>query len=457
MPNKLKTSNPTIDNTDNPHLPDNTHNHGCSHKWSNAINRIRIYTCRFLRWITHYAATYPKSCVGLTIFTSLAMLVIGLCTNFHIEVENAHLWPPQNSLSVEHTQWYYYNSDFNYDTSFFDMIIHADGGNVLGQEGVRRTFEAIQAIQELEGYQEGCYWASMFGDEYYVGECKIHSVADFWNESLAIFETQVDSDQDAKAAMSAAVYPNGILVDEPRILGKAERAAYYGTDDDTYSQLESAQSYLIEFDFPWTNVTADFEELCLERIQQLQDEWDKDPNNNFRIEMTAYRSYSDEFFRAIIKDLPLLPSVFTIMSAFCCFVFWKRNRVHSRMLLGVGAVVCILLSILTGYGLLFIFGVSFTPVTTMMPFLMFGIGLDDSFILYGSYNRTDPRLDPIKRIEQTIDDVGLSISLTTLTSTLAFFMGVFSNIPAVSWVCWYGMYRIAVVSLLFCVYVAKAM
>lgn len=64
--------------------------------------------------------------------------------------------------------------------------------------------------------------------------------------------------------------------------------------------------------------------------------------------------------------------------------------------------------------------------------------MDDSFILYGSYNRTDPRLDPVTRVQQTIDDVGLSISLTTLTSALAFFMGAFSHIPAVSWLCWYA-------------------
>lgn len=419
-------------------MVDHDNSGGCGAKWHNAINTIRIYTCRFLRWLTHYAATYPWTCIGLTIFLSLTMLTVGLFTNFYIEVENYNLWPPTASLSKQHTDWYYYNSNFNYDTSYFDMIIHADGDNVLGQEGVRRTFEAIQAVSELEGYQEGCYWASMFGDEYFVGECKIHSVADFWNESLAIFEQQIESDQEARAAMSARTYPNGMIVDEPRILGKAERVAYYGEDDDTYTQLESAQSYLIEFDLPWTNVTEDFELLCLERIQQLQDEWNQDPNNSFRIQMSAGRSYGDEFFRAIVKDIPLLPAVFTVMSAFCCFVFWKRDRVQSRMMLGVGAVVCILLSIITGYGLLFTFGVPFTPVTTMMPFLMFGIGLDDAFILYGSYNRTDPRKDPVKRIEETIDDVGLSISLTTLTSTLAFFMGVFSGIPAVSWVCWYG-------------------
>jgi len=374
----------------------------------------------------------------IVIVTSVSFLMAGLLTNFVIETDNAYLWPPQEALSMDHTMWYYYESHFNYETAYFDMIIHANGKNVLSQDGVRRTFEAITAIRELEGYEEGCYWASMFGDEYSIGECKIHSVADFWNESLAIYDEQVTNDQDVRTALSAPIYPDGIIVDEARVLGKAERAAVYGTDDDTYTELTSAESFLIEFDLPWTNVTGDFELKCIERIQQLQNEWNQDPDVDFYIEISSYRSYSDEFFRSIIKDLPLLPAVFVIMAGFCCFVFWKPHRVHSRMLLGIGAVVCILLSIITGYGLLFMFGVAFTPVTTMMPFLMFGIGLDDAFILYGSYNRTDPRKDPVKRIEETIDDVGLSISITTLTSALAFFMGVFSNIPAVSWVCWYG-------------------
>lgn len=79
-----------------------------------------------------------------------------------------------------------------------------------------------------------------------------------------------------------------------------------------------------------------------------------------------------------------------------------------------------------------------TPVTTMLPFLMFGIGLDDAFIIYGSYNRTDPSIDTMRRIQITIDDVGLSISLTTITSTCAFITGVFSNIPAVRDVCLYA-------------------
>jgi Patched family len=388
--------------------------------------------------LTYRAAIYPKTCISIVTLVSFALIIAGFCTNFYLELENAYLWPPTSSLSRQHTDWYYYNSNFNYDTSYFDMIIHAHGENVLGVQGVNRTFQAIEAIRDLEGYREGCYYAELVGDDYFVGQCKIHSIADFWNESIPIFQDQVKTDQDAITAMSAAAYPNGVYVDEPRILGKAVRDGSAGT------LLESAQSFLIEFDLPWTNVTADFELLALERIWALQAEWDADPNNIFTIEVSSYRSYSDEFFRAIIKDLPLLPTVFTVMSLFCCLVFWKRDRVQSRMMLGVGAVVCILLSIMSGYGLLFIIGIPCTPVTSMLPFLMFGIGLDDSFIIYGSYNRLDPRMDPVLRIQKTIDDVGLSITLTSLTTAVALFSGTFSTIPAVAWVCWYGKWKLVV-------------
>jgi predicted RND superfamily exporter protein len=433
---------------DDPKEPNNNKNHelprhdefgdGLGAKWARMIHQMRIYTTRALLFLVHYAAVYPKICIVSCFCFSWFILLVGFFTNFSVEVENWYLWPPRNSLTTKHTMWFYFQSEFNYETSYFDMVVHAHGDNVLGIEGVRRTFEAIDAVRNIEGYKEGCMWVSMFGAQYHLPECKIHSVADFWNESLAIFEQQVSTDDEAIAAMSARSYPNGIYVDEARVLGNAIHASKYGADDDTFTVLESAQSYLIEFDLPWTNVTEDFEWDALQRIRELQQEWDADPNNIFTVEFQSQRSFGDEFLRSIIKDMPLLPFVFVIMSLFCCLVFWKRDRVHSRMLVGIGSVFTICLSVITGYGVLFCCGVPFTTVTTMMPFLMFGVGLDDSFIIYGSYNRLDPRLDPYERLRLTFEDVGLSISLTTLTSAVAFFMGVFSNIPAVSWVCWYA-------------------
>jgi uncharacterized BrkB/YihY/UPF0761 family membrane protein len=64
----------------------------------------------------------------------------------------------------------------------------------------------------------------------------------------------------------------------------------------------------------------------------------------------------DRFERAIVNDIPLVPIVFVVMSIFTCAIFWKKDKVRSRSLMGFGAVLAVLLSILSGYGLLFLCG-----------------------------------------------------------------------------------------------------
>lgn len=73
-----------------------------------------------------------------------------------------------------------------------------------------------------------------------------------------------------------------------------------------------------------------------------------------------------------------------------------------------------------------------------------GIGLDDAFIITGAYGRTDPKKDTVDRIDETIEAVGLSIALTTITSVLAFGLGGISSIPAVYWLCYYAFPTLAI-------------
>eukprot|EP00555_Chaetoceros_dichaeta_P003121 CAMPEP_0198248380 /NCGR_PEP_ID=MMETSP1447-20131203/135_1 /TAXON_ID=420782 /ORGANISM="Chaetoceros dichaeta, Strain CCMP1751" /LENGTH=170 /DNA_ID=CAMNT_0043932731 /DNA_START=121 /DNA_END=629 /DNA_ORIENTATION=+ len=93
---------------------------------------------------------------------------------------------------------------------------------------------------------------------------------------------------------------------------------------------------------------------------------------------------------------------------------------------------------MAGYGLLFIIGVPFTSMTQILPFIMFGIGLDDAFILSGAYKRTDKSKDVVDRIEDTVEEVGISIFVTTVSSISAFSLGCISSVPAVYWLCQYA-------------------
>jgi len=58
--------------------------------------------------------------------------------------------------------------------------------------------------------------------------------------------------------------------------------------------------------------------------------------------------------------------------------------------------------------------------------------------MIGAYSRTDPNKDVIDRIQETTRDIGLSIVLTTVTTTMAFGLGCLSNLPALYWLSFYA-------------------
>jgi Niemann-Pick C1 protein len=103
---------------------------------------------------------------------------------------------------------------------------------------------------------------------------------------------------------------------------------------------------------------------------------------------------------------------------------------------------------MAGYGLMFVCAVPFTSMTQILPFVFFGVGLDDAFIITGSFFRLDPNgKDAVGRVHEMIDDIGMSIFLTTLTSSLAFGLGCISSIPAIFWLCLYAVPTMAFVLL----------
>ena len=101
---------------------------------------------------------------------------------------------------------------------------------------------------------------------------------------------------------------------------------------------------------------------------------------------------------------------------------------------------------------MFCLGIPFTNLSQMVPFIILGVGLDDTFIITGSYFRKLSEENQIEtqigneegkdqeeliteRIAETMEEVGLSIALTTTTTTFAFMLGCLSTIPGIRWVC----------------------
>lgn len=408
--------------------------------WTRFTDRfIHQHVPEVVTAIALLAIRRPRWTLCSIAFLSLALVVVGYNTNYKLDVDQFKAFAPFGVRPREHQDWIEEESGFPPNDIIFIQLVHANGDNVVGKEGVRRAFEAHEVMRQVEGYDELCAQATY----QYNGTvtCQVSSVLRFWNYSQAVFDQTVSSDQDVINAVFSETYPDGTPVDLGAILGNHEALV---TDDGTI--VVTAQSLPTAFLLPdvgsdvYTFESAALDATLLHRSKEREDEVEQP----FRLEVTSQGSYALEFTRAIEKDMPLVPLVFVIMTAFTCTIFFRRHAVESRCLLGLGAVTTILCSILSGYGLMFICGVPLTNLTTLTPFVVFGVGLDDTFVLTGAFARTKPNKAMEDRVRETMKDVGVSISVTTLTTSVAFALGAISNIPAVRWLCLYAMVTIVI-------------
>jgi len=414
-----------------------------SKAWSNTIISIRKPILKVLLRVSSCAARNPKSCITSTILFSIAILAIGIFTNFNIDVSEDTLWTPTPSRVLSHGRWITEDSGFIDPPKWFQLLVHAEGKNILGNEGLKRVFAAIDTVRDLPNYDKICDQASLtmlkpsssidaLDRNNTKPTCFMNSPTRFWNHDINEYSSEILNDNETIQRLSMMEYPDGITVNRASIFGKDEP----GSQD--ANTLTSVKVFKASIAFPSFDEAVDFQRIAIEQMLDVRKQWNTESGNIYRLEVFGGSSFNDEFNRAIVTDIPLLPVVFIVMSIFTCLIFFRRNWLISRSLLGFGAVVSVLLSIMAGYGFSFIIGIPFTSMTPILPFIIFGIGLDDAFILSGAYNRSNKSKDVVDRIEETIEEVGMSIFLTTVTSIAAFSLGCISSIPAVYWLCQYA-------------------
>lgn len=343
-----------------------------SENWTHLILRLKSPILRILFAITGHASKNPKSYVLGCLLLSTILMGSGFARGINLDVNQDEAWTPEGSKPLAHGEWLEDESGFPQIPKWFLIFIHADGKNLLGQDGVARTFEALGVFRETKGYQEICAQSDEAHGMLLRGNmtCAIYSASAFWNHSVSIFNEEISSDQEAIVALSAEHFPDGQHVDPQMIYG----LPLQGDDGILESVLAYATNIAIP---PIDDESSEFEKEATARLLDLQEQWDEDPDNLFRLEFFGYDSFTEEFTRAIVKDIPLLPVVFVIMSILSCVFYAKWDIIQSRSLLGFGAVVTVLLGIMCGYGLMFLSGVAFTSLTQVSKYCDF-----EPYLLY---------------------------------------------------------------------------
>ncbi|XP_062376705.1 patched domain-containing protein 3-like [Sardina pilchardus] len=95
------------------------------------------------------------------------------------------------------------------------------------------------------------------------------------------------------------------------------------------------------------------------------------------------------------------------------------------------------LSVLSSFGLLLYCGMPFAMTVATAPFLILGIGVDDMFIMISCWQKTRVHDKVEDRMAETYREAAVSITITTLTDALAFYIGILTPFRSVQSFCMY--------------------
>ena len=103
--------------------------------------------------------------------------------------------------------------------------------------------------------------------------------------------------------------------------------------------------------------------------------------------------------------------------------------IEQRYVLALSGIGCVGIGIGTSYGFSSLIGYPYTPMHSMLPFMLLGIGIDDMFVIVQSFDSLKSEnkdKDLPTQIGLAIKNAGVAITITSFTNCLAFGIGKYT-------------------------------
>ncbi|XP_045785831.1 patched domain-containing protein 3 [Maniola jurtina] len=152
----------------------------------------------------------------------------------------------------------------------------------------------------------------------------------------------------------------------------------------------------------------------------------------------ASRTLDHELEKNTRTVIPFFSSTFILMGIFSVVTCMMGDWVRSKPWLGLLGNISAVMATAAAFGCAIYLGISFIGINLAAPFLMIGIGIDDTFVMLAAWRRTSPRLPVPERMAKMLSEAAVSITITSVTDMLSFFIGIFSPFPSVQIFCMYS-------------------
>uniref|UniRef100_A0A914CBG1 SSD domain-containing protein n=1 Tax=Acrobeloides nanus TaxID=290746 RepID=A0A914CBG1_9BILA len=109
---------------------------------------------------------------------------------------------------------------------------------------------------------------------------------------------------------------------------------------------------------------------------------------------------------------------------------------YAKIIVALATTLCPILAITSTFGILSIIRMRTNTIMMIMPFLIMGIGVNDAFLMIHAWHRTAKHgIKEVNRLSLVLEEVGPSITITTLTNVITFSIGSFTPTPEIQLFC----------------------
>lgn len=382
----------------------------------------------------------PCTSISLTMF--FVVLCLGGMSQMESESRSDKLWMPQGTSAQEDEATYMRH--FPPSARMVSLILTAQSGSILTRDALMEALQLHAEIQDLttsetpSNLRELC--VSMPGDGH---DCFISSILGTWNYNASELVADV---RPVEEAISAAYSRE----DLERLLGQASFTSGVVTSAKALTLTYFLQGRRENEGGRYVDTANEaFEEKFLEHMG-CEEPRDVDGNSvcayeseHFQVFPNCAMAMRNAFGTVIRGDIGLINAAFMIMIVYLILNLGGLcHKIKSKALLAFACIISIVIAAAAGYGLSMWLGFMYTPVHSVLPFVILGIGVDDSFVIMNALDRTDPTKPVPERIAQAISHAGASIMVTSLTDFVAFAISVSSALPALSAFCMYAAFSV---------------
>ncbi|XP_056375358.1 patched domain-containing protein 3 isoform X2 [Hyla sarda] len=199
---------------------------------------------------------------------------------------------------------------------------------------------------------------------------------------------------------------------------KAVKLVYY-LREDTENDRENSLQWINHF---MKSISNNIEKLHLKTIQ---------------VSYFTSNSRQQEFEGITKSMIPLYSVTYFVTILFSILSCIRLDMVRNKTWVAIFGIVSSGLAVLSSFGLLMFCGAPFDATVANAPFLILGVGVDDMFIMISSWQQTKVKNKVEERMAETYSEAAVSITITTLTDVLSFYIGILTSFRSVQSFCIY--------------------